>query len=85
VAVPAKLRSELYKFFPNCKTAEMKTGGNFPFLSRHEEFNLYLQVKKKKKENERQKEGSHWPSFLKRMSRSTGPSEEPQRSLDLVS
>jgi maspardin len=30
VAVPQKLRDEMYKFFPDAKIAHLRTGGNFP-------------------------------------------------------
>jgi len=44
VAVPVKLREEVYKYYPEAKIAELKTGGNFPYLSRSEEVNMHLQV-----------------------------------------
>jgi maspardin len=44
VAIPSTLRNEVYKFYPEAKVAEMKSGGNFPYVSRHEEFNLLLEV-----------------------------------------
>lgn len=44
VAIPSKLREDVYKFYPSAKLAFLKTGGNFPYLSRSEEFNLYLEV-----------------------------------------
>jgi maspardin len=44
VAIPTKLREDVYKFYPSAKLAFLKTGGNFPYLSRSEEFNLYLEV-----------------------------------------
>jgi len=44
VSVPEKLREEVYKFFPEAQVAELKTGGNFPYLSRADETNVYLQV-----------------------------------------
>jgi len=44
VVTPPKLREEVYKFFPDAKVAHLKTGGNFPFISRPEEVNLYIQV-----------------------------------------
>ncbi len=45
VAIPEKLREELYKLYPDAKVMQLKTGGNFPYLSRADEFNLYLQVR----------------------------------------
>jgi len=44
VSVPEKVRNEVYKLYPEAKIAELKTGGNFPFLSRADELNMYLQV-----------------------------------------
>jgi len=44
VAIPEKLRSDVYKFYPEAKIAELKSGGNFPFLSRPDEINMYIQV-----------------------------------------
>jgi len=44
VAVPERVRDEVYKFYPDAKFAELKTGGNFPYLSRSDEVNLHLQV-----------------------------------------
>jgi len=44
VAVPEKVRDEVYKFYPDAKLAELKNGGNFPYLSRPDEVNMYLQV-----------------------------------------
>jgi len=44
VAIPDKMREEVYKLFPDAKIAELRTGGNFPFLSRGDEVNVYIQV-----------------------------------------
>jgi maspardin len=44
VAVPEKVRDEIYKYYPDAKFAELKTGGNFPYLSRPDEVNVHLQV-----------------------------------------
>lgn len=44
VAVPERVREELYKLFPEARQAQIKTGGNFPYLSRADEVNLHLQV-----------------------------------------
>ncbi|KAK9498006.1 hypothetical protein O3M35_003896 [Rhynocoris fuscipes] len=38
------VRERLYKFYPNAKLAHLKTGGNFPYLSRSDEVNLHLQI-----------------------------------------
>lgn len=40
------MREEVYKFYPEAKIAEMKTGGNFPYLSRPDEMNMLIQVNK---------------------------------------
>jgi len=44
VVVPEKVREEVYKYYPNARFAELKTGGNFPYLSRADEVNMHLQV-----------------------------------------
>lgn len=38
------VREEMYKCYPNAKLAHLKSGGNFPYLSRSAEVNLHLQV-----------------------------------------
>lgn len=37
-------REIVYKFYPQAKLAHLKSGGNFPYLSRTDEINLHLQV-----------------------------------------
>jgi len=44
VAIPESIRDEVYKYYPEAKISELKTGGNFPFLSRADDVNLFLQV-----------------------------------------
>ena len=43
-ALNQKVKDEMYKCYPEARLAHLKTGGNFPFLSRHEEVNVYIQV-----------------------------------------
>lgn len=43
-ALSSAVREELYKCYPHAKLAHLKTGGNFPYLSRCGEVNLHLQV-----------------------------------------
>lgn len=43
-ALSSAVRDELYKCYPHAKLAHLKTGGNFPYLSRSAEVNLHLQV-----------------------------------------
>ena len=43
-ALNQDVRDELYKCYPSAKLAHLKTGGNFPFLSRPEEVNMHLMV-----------------------------------------
>lgn len=40
----SKSDSELYQRYPNSTLATLKSGGDFPFLSRPDEVNLHLQV-----------------------------------------
>jgi maspardin len=44
VSMPERLREEVYKFYPDARIMHLRTGGNFPFLSRADEFNLYITV-----------------------------------------
>nr|XP_006814203.1 PREDICTED: uncharacterized protein LOC100377514 [Saccoglossus kowalevskii] len=43
-ALSMTVKEEMYKCFPNAKRAHLKSGGNFPYLSRSAEVNLYLQI-----------------------------------------
>lgn len=43
-ALSSPVREEIYKFYPEAKLAHLKSGGNFPYLSRSDEVNLHLQV-----------------------------------------
>uniref|UniRef100_A0A1B6M629 Maspardin n=1 Tax=Graphocephala atropunctata TaxID=36148 RepID=A0A1B6M629_9HEMI len=43
-ALSSPVREEIYKLYPNAKLAHLKTGGNFPYLSRSDEINLHLQI-----------------------------------------
>ncbi|XP_018579656.1 maspardin [Anoplophora glabripennis] len=43
-ALSSAVREELYKCYPSAKLAHLKSGGNFPYLSRCGEVNLHLQI-----------------------------------------
>ena len=43
-ALSQPVKEELYKCYPFAKRAHLKTGGNFPYLCRSADVNLYLQV-----------------------------------------
>ena len=43
-AMSKRTRDELYKCYPLCKQAELKDGGNFPYLSRPTEVNMFIQL-----------------------------------------
>ncbi|XP_022915023.1 maspardin-like [Onthophagus taurus] len=43
-ALSSAVREELYKCYPQAKLAHLKSGGNFPYLSRCAEVNLHLQI-----------------------------------------
>lgn len=45
-ALSARVREDLYKSYPQAKLAHLKSGGNFPYLSRSDEVNLHLLVRK---------------------------------------
>jgi len=42
--VPRQLKNQLTERYPGAREAFLKTGGDFPFLSRPDEVNLYLQL-----------------------------------------
>jgi len=42
--IPEKVRDEVHKLLPDARKAFIKTGGNFPYLSRAEEINLHIEV-----------------------------------------
>lgn len=43
-ALSNAVREEMYKCYPSAKLAHLKSGGNFPYLSRSDEVNLHLQI-----------------------------------------
>jgi len=43
-ALSRSAKDALYKSYPDARRAHLKTGGNFPYLSRSNEVNLYIQV-----------------------------------------
>jgi len=44
-ALSQAVLNEMLKLYPNARRALLKTGGNFPYLSRSDEVNIYIQVK----------------------------------------
>lgn len=43
-ALGSPIKEHIYKEYPDAKLAQLKSGGNFPYLSRSDEVNLHLQV-----------------------------------------
>ncbi|CAG9795772.1 unnamed protein product [Diatraea saccharalis] len=43
-ALSAQVREDMYKSYPQAKLAHLKSGGNFPYLSRSDEVNLHLLI-----------------------------------------
>ncbi|XP_059490605.1 maspardin-like [Neocloeon triangulifer] len=43
-ALSTQVRENLYKSYPSAKLAHLKSGGNFPYLSRCDEVNLHIQI-----------------------------------------
>lgn len=43
-ALSQEVREEMYKCYPNARRAHMKTGGNFPYLSKSLEVNIFIQI-----------------------------------------
>jgi maspardin len=44
VVLPEKVREQVFKTYPNARHALLKSGGNFPYLSRADEINLHIEV-----------------------------------------
>ncbi|KAG1695942.1 Maspardin [Nymphon striatum] len=42
-ALTEEVRRSLYKSYPNSKLAHLKSGGNFPFISRSDQVNMHIQ------------------------------------------
>lgn len=43
-ALSQQVKEDVYKCYPNAKLGHLKTGGNFPFLSRSDEVNMHLAI-----------------------------------------
>lgn len=43
-AISESAKESIHKSYPNARRAHLKSGGNFPYLSRTDEVNLYIQV-----------------------------------------
>jgi len=43
-ALGSPIKERIYQEYPDAKLAHLKSGGNFPYLSRSDEVNLHLQV-----------------------------------------
>uniref|UniRef100_A0A8C4W6Z2 SPG21 abhydrolase domain containing, maspardin n=1 Tax=Gopherus evgoodei TaxID=1825980 RepID=A0A8C4W6Z2_9SAUR len=43
-ALSTEAKEEMYKLYPNARRAHLKTGGNFPYLCRSAEVNVYIQI-----------------------------------------
>jgi len=43
-ALGLPIKEKIYQEYPDAKLAQLKSGGNFPYLSRSDEVNLHLQV-----------------------------------------
>ena len=44
-ALSNEARDELYKNYPHAKLGHLKSGGNFPYLSRSDEVNMHILVR----------------------------------------
>ena len=45
VAINVEMRAQLREFYPEAKVAYLKTGGNFPYLSRSDEIVMHIKVR----------------------------------------
>lgn len=43
-ALSQQVKDDVYKCYPQAKMGHLKTGGNFPFLSRNDEVNMHLTI-----------------------------------------
>ena len=43
-ALSERVREDMYKMYPDAKRAHLKTGGNFPYLSRWQEVNMFIEI-----------------------------------------
>ena len=43
-AIDSAVREDLIRSYPNASLAHLKSGGNFPYLSRSDEVNLHIQI-----------------------------------------
>lgn len=43
-ALSSPIREEIYELYPYAKLAQLKNGGNFPYLSKFEEVNIHINV-----------------------------------------
>ncbi|KAK3601460.1 hypothetical protein CHS0354_033594 [Potamilus streckersoni] len=43
-ALSQEVKEEMYKCYPNAKRAHLKSGGNFPYLSRSTDVNIFIQI-----------------------------------------
>ncbi|XP_065212116.1 maspardin-like [Planococcus citri] len=50
-AICSPVREEIYRLYPHAKLAQLKSGGNFPYLSRFDEVNLHIKIHLRKFEN----------------------------------
>lgn len=44
-ALSTPVREEIYDAYPEAKLAHLKSGGNFPYVSKYEEVNLHVKVR----------------------------------------
>lgn len=44
-ALSNAVKEEMYKCYPDAKRAHLKRGGNFPYLSKSAEVNVFIQVR----------------------------------------
>lgn len=65
-AITNSVQAELLKCYPEAKEAHVKDGGNFPYLSRDQEVNMYLKIHLRQFEKSRYSAGDDfdWGSSL---------------------
>ena len=73
-------RIEMYKMYPEARLAHLKSGGNYPYLSRPEELNLHLLVHLRQFNQTELASSVH---FLPKESQQQQPSSSSSLSLSL--
>ncbi|KAK4787516.1 hypothetical protein SAY86_011349 [Trapa natans] len=79
-AIPQHLKDQLSEKYPGARRAYLKTGGDFPFLSRPDEVNLHLQLHLRRVGVEAQPELLGGTKIVKAVNPNNDPYEDPAKN-----